>query len=283
MPSIVEEKEKIRKLSKDVLQKITEKDKNDCHRTITLISVEENIALWAVKEYRDQKRYYYYTDLQGNLLFNGECFFYATPFSDHKALVKIYREPLVLDISHKELVEIPESISWESLNGFRNSNMAVFDEKEKQWGSYHYDDNEKGFLQDIPFIWDTLEFSRKQDQVYVGKSNVGVAMFGYDVQTKWDERDLELQIATLQLDKKYAYDLKRYKYLIDMYKKAIRFIIETFDDSKTTQEDFIKKPYNISDYYFEEEWKEEYSTNQDLLVQTGNLDEYKRILGKHIK
>ncbi len=52
--------------------------------------------------------------------------------------------------------------------------MAVFDEKEKQWGSYHYDDNEKGFLQDIPFIWDTLEFSRKQDQVYVGKSNVGV-------------------------------------------------------------------------------------------------------------
>lgn len=161
--------------------------------------------------------------------------------------------------------------------------MAVFDEKEKQWGSYHYDDNEKGFLQDIPFIWDTLEFSRKQDQVYVGKSNVGVAMFGYDVQTKWDERDLELQIATLQLNKKYAYDLKRYKYLIDMYKKAIRYIIETFDDSKTTQENFIKKPYNISDYYFEEEWKEEYSTNQDLLVQTGNLDEYKRILGKHIK
>lgn len=283
MPSIVEEKEKIRKLSKDVLQKITEKDKNDCHRTITLISVEENIALWAVKEYRNQKRYYYYTDLQGTLLFNGECFFYATPFSDHKALVKIYRKPLVLDLSHKELVEIPESISWESLNGFRNSNMVVFDEKEKQWGSYHYDDNEKGFLQDIPFIWDTLEFSRKQDQVYVGKSNVGVAMFGYDVQTKWDERDLELQIATLQLDKKYAYDLKRYKYLIDMYKKAIRYIIETFDDSKTTQENFIKKPYNISDYYFEEEWKEEYNTNQDLLVQTGNLDEYKRILGKHIK
>lgn len=283
MPSIVEEKEKIRKLSKDVLQKITEKNKNDCHRTITLISVEENIALWAVKEYRNQKRYYYYTDLQGTLLFNGECFFYATPFSDHKALVKIYREPLVLDISHKELVEIPESISWESLNGFRNSNMVVFDEKEKQWGSYHYDDNEKGFLQDIPFIWDTLEFSRKQDQVYVGKSNVGVAMFGYDVQTKWDERDLELQIATLQLEKKYAYDLKRYKYLIDMYKKAIRYIIETFDDSKTTQENFIKKPYNISDYYFEEEWKEEYNTNQDLLVQTGNLDEYKRILGKHIK
>lgn len=283
MPSIVEEKEKIRKLSKDVLQKITEKNKNDCHRTITLISVEENIALWAVKEYRNQKRYYYYTDLQGTLLFNGECFFYATPFSDHKALVKIYREPLVLDISHKELVEIPESISWESLNGFRNSNMVVFDEKEKQWGSYHYDDNEKGFLQDIPFIWDTLEFSRKQDQVYVGKSNVDVAMFGYDVQTKWDERDLELQIATLQLDKKYAYDLKRYKYLIDMYKKAIRYIIETFDDSKTTQENFIKKPYNISDYYFEEEWKEEYNTNQDLLVQTGNLDEYKRILGKHIK
>ena len=39
----------------------------------------------------------------------------------------------------------------------------------------------------------------------------------------------------------------------------------------------------MRDYYFEEEWKEEYSTNQDLLVQTGNLDEYKRILGKHIK
>ena len=51
-----------------------------------LESVEENIALWWVGYRRvDDSRvtsYYFYTDLEGNMLFDGNTFFFATPFSN---------------------------------------------------------------------------------------------------------------------------------------------------------------------------------------------------------
>lgn len=285
MQNIVSEKEHIMKFKKDILQKIQEKHLYSSYNELHLIGVEENKALWRGYSFRRLSSDYYYTDLLGNLLFNGYCFDYATLFSDNKAIVRIIGKMFVLDIAQKELIEIPDTLNWKRLNGFRNGNLAVFDKNAKQWGSYYYDSVEKGFMLETPFIWDTLEFSRKPDKVYVGKSEV-LRTGPYDAQTKWDERSFAVQIIALQLNKKNAHDLKNYEYLVNFYKTSIeqnvlRYIQEPYDGLEATYAKIIETPYNLSDYYFEEEYKTEFNTNQyGQLSDEGRLDEYQRILGK---
>ena len=286
MQSIVSKKEEIKKLKNDVLKKIQKKNSRSIYSELYLIGLDEMKALWQ-EHYigRTSLDNYYYTDLCGNLLFDGYGFDYATLFSDNKAVVKISGKMFVLDIEKKELVEIPDDLNWKNLNGFRNGNLAVFDKDAKHWGSYYYNSDEKGFVLDIPFIWDALEFSRKVDDVYVGKSKI-IQTEPYDVQTKWDERSFAVQIIALQLNKKNAYDLKNYEYLVNFYKTSIeqnvlRYIQEPYDGLEVTYAKIIETPYNLSDYYFEEEYKTEFNTNQyGQLSDEGRLDEYQRILGK---
>ncbi len=67
-----------------------------------LESVEENIALWRKYKSGSSKSYYFFTDLEGKLLFDGKTFQYATPFSDSKACLKYDKEWYVIDLVKKE-------------------------------------------------------------------------------------------------------------------------------------------------------------------------------------
>lgn len=138
--------------------------------------VEENIALWQVttKSFRHGDKYtYFYTDLNGNLLFGNSFFDYATPFSNGCALVQTqYYSPeiktFILDIKHHQVLSIP--IDFNSANKMMHNSLPVLDNKSNKWGSYIVDTETGIWTYDIPFIWDCLALSRNKDNVYVGCS-----------------------------------------------------------------------------------------------------------------
>lgn len=284
-------------LNADVLKKIKEKRKINFH-DIDLISIDNNIILWRVTS-RDLNLYnFFYTDINGNLLFNGTLFNYATSFSNSLAFIELGREYYIIDINNMLLVKIPNEIVWDNLNGFRNNNLAVFDKTSHHWGSYYYDEKEQSFKKDIPFIWDALEFSRNKDIVYVGIHEVSPYSDPYKQNRNFDMFQTELfRIKTLEMNKKYVYDLERYKKLINLYKTNIYFDEPIYENSrlriieeqfgfglrqkerKLEIKSFIEAPYELSDYYFDEPYRYEYIDNN---VDVGNLNDYKKVLGKKL-
>lgn len=262
---------------------------------LSLIGMEEGVVLYQVHKIGvSNENSYLYTDLDGNILFSKNTFKYATPFQDSLAYVIMHNNKhYIIDIKTKELVEIPMiNKPWKNINGFRNGNLAVLDEKSKKWGSYFYDRNENIFHKDIPPIWNALEFSRDKDIVYAGISNVQQpCTSNYDVQTKWSEiTDLELTISAISMLKDYAYDLKYYKYIIDTYKIAIaqdkiRYIREKISMFKQNEETekILSTPYNLSDYYFEEKVKYSRDNNVNLAISDDeSLGNYQKKLCKII-
>ncbi len=140
---------------------------------IELLSIKENIVLWCTcYKYALCPRLYFYTDIKGELLFEGTIFQYATPFSDSCALIKQNNAWYIIDLKLMEFVSLPSEILPYRANGFENGNLAIFDRTKEHWGSYYYSREFKTFEQDIPFIWDALEFLRKKDIVYVGMHDV---------------------------------------------------------------------------------------------------------------
>lgn len=259
----------------------------------SLIGMEEGLALYQLHKIGvSNEDSYIYTDLDGKILFSNNTFKYATPFQDSLAYVIMYdNKHYIIDIKTKELVEIPMiNKPWKNINGFRNGNLAVLDEKSKKWGSYFYDRNENIFHKDIPPIWNALEFSRDKDIVYAGISNVQQpCTSNYDVQTKWSEiTNLELTISAIKMLKDYAYDLKYYKYIIDTYKMAIaqdkiRYIREKISmfKQKEETEKILSTPYNIADYYFDEKVNDARDNSTNSMVSDDeSLGNYQKKLCK---
>lgn len=229
-----------------------------------IVSIEEGIILLQQQNLQKKdSRTYFFTDLNGNILFSNTGFKYATPFSSSLSYVIMWDNmEYIIDIKSKLLILISNN-KWQITNGFRNGNLAVFDEESKKWGSYLFDRDNLSFSQDIPFIWDALEFSRDKDFVYAGKNGKILTSTFYDVQTRWSEiSDFKFSIRAIKMLKEMAYDLKHYQYIIDDYKGAInqnkiRYITEKI--SRLSEEEItniLKNPYNLSDYYFDEKTKD---------------------------
>ena len=100
-----------------------------------------------------------------------------------------------------------------------------------------------------------------------------------DIQTKWSELPLQIQIIILQLNKECANDFQKYQYLVDCYKTffqnpVLRYITEEYDDTKRNYDDILATPYNLSDCYFEEEWQTALNSNTGKKVTVGKKSEY---------
>lgn len=104
-------------------------------------------------------------------------------------------------------------------------------------------------------------------------------MCSSDVQTKWSELPLQIQIIILQLNKECANDFQKYQYLVDFYKTffqnpVLRYITEEYDDTKRNYDDILATPYNLSDCYFEEEWQTDLNSNTGKKVTVGKKSDY---------
>lgn len=85
---VIDERKKLELLKEDVLRKEQARQKySSGYYRLSLVSVEENISLWKKRYFNDDKEDYFYTDLEGNLLFDGRNFQYATPFYHSLACV----------------------------------------------------------------------------------------------------------------------------------------------------------------------------------------------------
>lgn len=294
MKTINEFKNLLGQIGKDVLIKSNELECDNLYYDyIYLESVEEDIALWKKGNCVHKNYCYFYTDLEGKLLFNGKTFKYATPFSNFRACVNNYREWLVLDLENKEIIVFPKELIFENINIFRNDGLPLFDRDSLSWGSVRYNPNEKSFKKDIPFIWDTLEFSRVKDQVYVGKSDIYLSGDNHPYSHWNDGFDTMFTLKTMKLPVDQVKDLSCYNYRKDFYigminQDVIRYIEEKISSTvppyqrREMIEIYLKTAYNISDYYFEEEYKEEVNNNEGKIVDVGVINEYQKTLGKWI-
>lgn len=172
---------------------------------IQLYTIEENIALWLKGMSINKKNFqYFYTDLDGNILFNKETFDFASPFSKGCAIARIpsyYFSPnhhskkiyIIININTKEIVSL-EHLPIYSFSSFRHKNISTQNLENQKWGSYIYNEEEKTFKQDIPPIWDALAFEKKQDYVLLGINSKN-----------------KNEIALCFLQKKYAYNTETAK------------------------------------------------------------------------
>ncbi len=81
--------------------------------------------------------------------------------------------------------------------------MALFDKEKRHWESYCYIPESAEFREEIPFIWDNLEFSRDNGFVYTGLVDRSPICFGAD-----KRRVFQINAVKLPIDK--AYDLSYY-------------------------------------------------------------------------
>lgn len=257
------------------------------YNKIFLESVEEDIALWKKGNIEHKDFCYFYTDLEGNLLFNGNQFKYATPFSNSRACINNYREWLILDLEKKEVISFPNELTFGNINKFRNDGLALFNIISLKWGSIKYDSYEKTFKQDIPFIWDALEYSRIKDYVYVGNHSVSPIRDSSPYSNWNDDCGKMFTISAMKLpfDKSKSldyYNSKREEYMCYLSRNEIRYIQEKISSNISEAEeyqiikDYLRTAYNIGDYYFLEDYKEEINSNKGKIVDVGNINVYQK-------
>ncbi len=175
--------------------------------------------------------------------------------------------------------------------GFRNDNLALFNKNTWHWGSIQYNPEEKSFEENIPFIWDVLEFSRLKEQVFVGIHHVDPIRYNHPY-FHWDEDFGDMfTIPTIRIPISKAYNLKYYNYMKNEYinlfdQNVFRYIQEKIESTHTPEErkqiikEYIKTAYNVSDFYFEESFKKETNSNNGTIVDDINFEDYQRKLGK---
>ncbi len=246
---------------------------------ICLDGVEENIALWViecieVEKTRDSEYMFVYTDLDGNLLFGNVFFDYAMPFSDGCAYVRATRcfngvDRFILDVKNQQILTIPFNLK--DVNTIMHNNLPVLDYKTNKWGSYVINPETGTWTYGIPFIWDSLAFSRedclKDLGVYVSVRddiccypNMDDTPY-YRMIPGYDEVEVlkRYMTARITMSMKDAYNFDRFKYM----------------KCKQSDDTF----YSVSNpkIYWREEpltW-EKYrntSTNDGTIVKTGDLE-----------
>ncbi len=247
---------------------------------IQLQSVEENILLWAI----DSPTFgllYTYSNIKGNLLFQSILFQYATPFSNHCALVKeINGSWYILNTFKQEIVKVPiEDMPWQNIRPLNNGNLALFN-LDNQWGSYYFDAEENTFCMDIPFIWDALEFS-KNNKVKVGMCNQHIYENSENQKIGTpDFYTFQMKIAELEKEECYKEDAYQ-QFLQEMYKenKTYQFILrENVLNSLENRIEFKKNAYPLYE-------KEIPFFNQcsKQIIEEYSLEDYKRVKARVIK
>lgn len=247
-----------------------------------LRSKEANVMLWKEEDFREPDRYFY-TDYKDNILFNGNKFLYATPFSDYCALINDGAWKII-DTNQKEIILLPEDITIDAINGMFHKNIAVFDKKSNHWGSYHFSSEEKTFELGIPFIWDTLEFSRKKEIVYGGKNRI-TGDFHADNLDEWVNLQLEVPLIAMPIEDAQTTDY--YKKYIEYYKDEffqthIKYRTTTYSSDytyeqvkKQSEDNIQNAQYNIAFFF---ETADEHPRPQK--VEVGDFKTYKKVLGK---
>jgi len=204
------------------------------HPKINPIQVEEvseNIALWSIvcsPLYHNpfgnkDKKMYFYTDVNGDLLFDNRFFDYATPFSDGCAFIQVkgfedwkpVKKSLILDVKRHQLLSVP--IDFKAVDRVVNNNIPFLDTESKKWGSCVINPETGEWNYDIPFIWDGLSFSSTTDRVYVGI----VKSFSYypnwdntpycRMVPDWDKAESYHKYSITSMSKKYAYTLDSFR------------------------------------------------------------------------
>ena len=270
---------KVLKEKKTVLDSIACKQDSD----VLLCGVEEDIALWAFQI--DSVPVYFYTNLQGKLIFGDVCFFKASAFSKSCAWVKTMdKEWYIINREKKELIKIPYcDMPWQNIRDIRNGNLALLNEK-NLWGSYFYDQEEHIFQNDIPFIWNALEFSRKEKFAYAGifssKSVVNSS-------NEWGPEHVFFQLIVSQFLKDCLYNLDIYQHFLRDYFTNPSLGIDitetkiptSLQEKECLKKQFIAYAHNIADYYNEKE-DSLFNTNLGKIRSVENLKDYTRVLGK---
>lgn len=252
---------------------------------VYLDSVEENIVLWRYTydclHDGSTKYVFFYTDLDGEPLFNGKLFRYATPFSQGKALVFDFDStgrPYIIDIQSKELIIIPKDLGWRSISNFKNNRLSLEDHN-KKWGSLIINKDERVIELEIPFIWDYLASSKEKDIVYPGKlfeytvyPNYESGPYGHMVKDKDKSVDYEcIKLSRMVVTE--ALTLKRFKELES-------FITEMEWRNAGLTRYMFSFLENPGDEYFSESIKENLCTTDGSIVDLGIIDDYKGVAYK---
>lgn len=260
-------------------------------KNVTLCNMNENIFLWKL-ELTNKTHLYLYTNWNGNILFNGTIFPYASPFSNSCALVELktleenqsISQYYIIDVAKKEFVQIPmEEMNGKVMYHIRNGNVAMYGQN-NHWGSYFYDPENNHFIKDIPFIWDTLEFSKDGKNVAAGLCSSKVLVNS----DNWEPDKVELKIKVMNTFKEYAYTDA-------LYQQFLRYIYdnqlpcrEITSDNKTIltpqrKENFVIKYYDLYEYETEHPILNQCTNDLPSVIDSINLEEYKRVRGRVIK
>lgn len=246
---------------------------------IMLMTVDENIALWILPYYSRMSgkkcNFYFYSDLKGNLLFDGAFFDYATPFSGGTAVVKdTSGKWYIINLNSKERVLFPSEFGWKDFTNLRNNSFALCDRNSGKWGAYSIDYTDYLWQPDIPFIWDYLSFSRTPGLVYVGKDDF------YKYYPNWEagpydhlipERYDSVKIPTYKVARLTKEEAQNSNAFTELEKH-----IDDYYWALGNRTHFISPDQsNVGDEYFHEK-----PSNSGLIVETSSIEDYPTVLSR---
>lgn len=265
-------------------------DVRDNIKEVTVFNISEDILLWKMK-FTKQNIVYFYTNKENKILFNGMFFSYASPFSKGCSLVKIMEKPYLLDLNKKEIVEVPiQEMNYKTAYHIRNGNIAIHG-KNNHWGSFYYEPLENVFREEIPFIWDVLEFSKNGEKVAIGLCGYKTKL-GDIIEGKWTPDEIEMKIKLLETEKEKAKDFLLYrKYIQYMYKmrqKCSEIKIKSdvrYDQyfTEARKQKFLSSNHDLYGYDSERPIFNQCTNKNSIIVDSGDLEEYRRIRGYVIK
>ncbi len=214
-----------------------------------LSGIEENIARWRGEE----PSYYYYflTDLNGNLLLNGDVFQYISPFSNGSAFIRGFHSCFILNSNTHELL-VPDYLPGK-VRGFVNNNIELRNLQNQKYGSYLLNPDEKTITEDIPFVWDYLAFAR-DESLYLGVKLPRIC-------SKHDRRTEYLKVIEGAM-KDIAYDYESARRII----ADIRYGTYRFDIGEEPKEYFRPSDQSLK--------------NDGTIVDLGEMTDYKKVLCK---
>ncbi len=249
-----------------------------------LDSVDNNICLWRLNCYKrgDKLQLYFYTNLEGNILFDNSFFEEATTFSEECSLVDYDGSNwYIINLKKGEKMQIPKDRDCKLFKNFMYNSMAILDSNTKKWGSYSLDLNKRLCKKEIPFIWDYLALSREKDYVYAGvtdtysyKPNYEYSSYNHMI-SDYDKIKTGRRLKIAKMLKKDAYDMEYFKNLeknISEYewRGMITRYLEYYD------------PYtNPGDQYFNE--NDIFCTNDNSIIPIERTNNFEKTFCKVIK
>lgn len=241
-----------------------------------LEAISENIALWSIEcdsPIYKRKTKYFYTDLNGNILFQNFFFDYATPFSDECAVIETphytsKRTLFILDLRHQQLLSIPKEIN--GIYKIMHSNIPVYDEQSKKCGSYHIDTETGLWTQDIPFIWDRLAFDNDKEIVWVSRTSLN-PYYSNDDNTPYNHMVPNHN------------EISYYKeYYITRLNKNQCYNYDGFLQSKKLNGIIKRQNFDSIEEAIYSKTNSDYQDNQDTTINTDSIKKYSLKLS-HIK